>query len=226
MEGVALDWSSNPIHALYFACVGASEENKDGEVLIVNIDEIFDIDSEECGEINSFLKYRYNGEVDEGEHKLQKTLTQFSHNKKKYMFFKTKYFNDRIKKQQGYFSIYIDISEEEAQSVRKKILKDVIDNILKFLKTNQTIIKKEDEDRVKTKILLEYNKYTNVYDIERNVCNTIKELVTINPSIEDLQSHVNKEIRDSKFEEIKYKQHRMEDILFYQKHINIRIPKD
>lgn len=220
-----MDWTSNPIHALYFACVGASEENKDGGVLIVNIDEIYDIDSEECREINSFLKYRFNGEIVDGEQKLQKTLTQFSYNKKKYMFFKTKYFNDRIKNQQGYFSIYIDISEEEAQNVRKKILKDVLENILKYLKTHQTIIKKEDEDRIKIKILLEYNKYTNIHDIVRGICNTIKEVLTINRGVEDLQKHVYEEIRDSKFEEIKYKQHRMEDILIYQKHISICIPK-
>lgn len=163
-----IDWTSNTLHALYFAVTGSNEKNKDGEVLCVDIDKIHDIDSNEYKQINDFLMYRYEGNNFERleSNGVNKLLTEFSLDKKRYMFFKTKYFNDRIKRQQGYFSIYIDITEEEANDVRKRLLELSIDDIIKNLKKLDTGLVESDYENIRKIILKDvvskYNKYTEM----------------------------------------------------------------
>lgn len=58
-----LDWTTNPLHALYFACVSPRNQEKDGQVICVRPNDILDIDSNECSKINTFLEYRFTHNI-------------------------------------------------------------------------------------------------------------------------------------------------------------------
>lgn len=140
-----LDWTSNSLHALYFACVSKENENEDGAVFLVSVDNLIEIGSEEEDYIADFIKYKYlNGNNYENVFKFFDRITEEGIY---HYFFKTKYYNDRIRNQKGYFSIYFEQTEEEIKMIKNKKYNDIrfignnldlsevhINNILKKIK--------------------------------------------------------------------------------------------
>lgn len=122
-----VDWTSNPLHALYFATVNESAKDKDGSVCCVEIDKIYDEDTPEYSLIEEYFKNRIV-KNDEINMELIKILdTQ----KENYFFIRTKYYNKRIKNQQGFFSIYIDITDDESIRIKQIIWNNIKEEIFK-----------------------------------------------------------------------------------------------
>ncbi|XQY92149.1 FRG domain-containing protein [Metabacillus sp. HB246100] len=121
-----VDWTGNLFNAIYFACVSGKEElNKDGIVFALNGLEIIDVDSKVHSYIQNFLEYRYanNLDIDKG---LFPILHQILESDKNYIFFKTILSNERIKRQNGYFSICFEASESEANQFLKYQIREYI----------------------------------------------------------------------------------------------------
>src|SRR5690606_11737517 len=121
-----VDWTGNILNAIYFACVSGSDElSKDGAVFVMNCPEILDVDTETYNEIQSFLEYRYGNKLDKAEG-LFPILSKIYDSEKKYKFFKTRFSNERIKRQNGYFSICFEASDSEANSFLRFMLKSYL----------------------------------------------------------------------------------------------------
>lgn len=124
-----IDWTSNPLHALYFATSDKTVEGDDANIFAIKVDDIYDIDSEEYQMIDKYFANRYikNSDIE------MNFIRKLNSRDRKYYFIKTKYYNQRIKTQQGYFSIYIDIANEEVNAIKNKISQDITNLMIKEL---------------------------------------------------------------------------------------------
>ena len=103
-----LDWSYNPLIALYFAVEKNSNSDKDGEVILAHPRKIYEPDTDEIEALSTYLDKVYHNKNNLNEKiKLFHLL-----NCNKYMFFCVAQSNDRIQAQAGLFSITLDISDE------------------------------------------------------------------------------------------------------------------
>lgn len=101
-----LDWTYNPLVALYFA-VEQYHEN-DGEVIVAYPHEIYEPDSEVTKSLSRYLNMTYHtGDIFEEEMNLFRLLRCGDD-----MFFCVAESNERIQVQAGLFSIHIDFSKE------------------------------------------------------------------------------------------------------------------
>lgn len=134
-----LDWTSNSLHALYFACVSKENENKDGAVYIVKIESIVELGTDEEKHIANFLEYKYlNSDMRKND--VLTFLDSINSSNEHHYFFKTKYYNDRIRSQKGYFSIYFEQTEAEINEFRNQTLKD-FENICNGQQLNMDYVK-------------------------------------------------------------------------------------
>lgn len=212
-----LDWTGNSLHALYFACVSKENENKDGAVYIVNVDSIVELGTEEEKNIANFLEYKYlNSDIRKND--VLTFLDSINRSNEHHYFFKTKYYNDRIRSQKGYFSIYFEQTEAEVSQFKNQTLdefesfcnkeqlnmnyvRSLIDkiNLLRFPLFNQAAI-----DSKVSEILQEfpYNE-----SVKHTLEGEIKKV------LEKLNTKVNRP-------------HDMNKILSKDNHIRVLIPKE
>lgn len=206
-----VDWTGNIFNAIYFACVSGREElSKDGLVFVMNCPEILDEDSETYTDIKSFLEYRYGKKInmDEG---LFKILSKIYDTKKKYKFIKTRFSNERIKRQNGYFSVCFEASNNEAISFLRYKLKD-------YLKRNNSNVPDHSLDRIVERISIPLDE-----SIMETVCNLVESYndMTLSDNQIDLEGFKEAMVR---FRDIIPFEHVMNDIQKHDQHIKIIIP--
>ncbi|MEK5208094.1 FRG domain-containing protein [Psychrobacillus sp. FSL H8-0510] len=205
-----VDWTGNIFNAIYFACVsGSTELSKDGIVFVVNCPEILDVDTESYEDIKSFLEFRYGNKSDiiEG---LFPILSKIYESDKKYKFFKTRFTNERIKRQNGYFSICFEASDHEANIFFKYMLKD-------YLKRNNSNVPVQNIDKFVDIITIPLDES----DIE-HICQKVEGYNSIETEhqidLDGLKEALNR------FRNIKPFDHVMNDIQKQDQHIKIIIP--
>ncbi|WP_440970906.1 FRG domain-containing protein [Peribacillus frigoritolerans] len=204
-----VDWTGNIFNAIYFACVSGSEDlSKDGIVFVMDCPEILDEDSETYKDIQSFLKYRYGYKDDVDA--IFPILSKIYESDKKYKFLKIRLSNERIKRQNGYFSICFEASEDEAYGFLKYMLNE-------YLKRNNSNVPDQHLDKVVDIIKIPLD--ASVMD---RICQQVEgynAIATEHPI--DLAGL--KEALD-RFRGIKPFDHIMNDIQKHDQHIKIIIP--
>lgn len=218
-----LDWTSNALHSIYFACVNKANLKKDGAIYLIYPEKVVDIASEEEKDIVMFLKHKYLGREDKNvvDFFLQINRANINH-----YFFKTKYFNERIKNQKGYFLIYFDQNEEITEILKRNLIKE-----LKRIFSEESItLKSKSEELIK-----EINKLPPFATEE----NRRKEIeVLVGKILEDIKPIDFREEGDKKKEELKGKAikisidmhknvirgHKMDSVLNNHTYMKIRIP--
>ncbi len=205
-----VDWTGNMFNAIYFACVSGIEElSKDGVVFVMNCPEILDVDSETYKDIQSFLKYRYGIKLDMAEG-LFPILSKIYDSEKKYKFIKTRFSNERIKRQNGYFSISFEASYSEANSLLKYMLKN-------FLKRNNSNIPDRSLDNIIEKIRIPLDE--SVMELIVKQVEAYNDIATESQiDIDGLKEAMNR------FRDVKPFDHAMNNIQKYDQHIKIIIP--
>ena len=214
-----MDWTSNPLHALYFATVNVSEKNSDGMVLNLSPERIIEVDTEEYNDLNTFLANRYRLDNKMEATEINRVLQESSDANKGYLFFKAKYSNSRIKAQQGYFSIYRDIISDEIQSLRESKANIIEGQIQKYLKG-----KFDRGTSTKVKHIILNN--TNIEEM----LNEIEEKINLefNPGeeLQEVKEYIKGVIETSKISTIVNKEQCMTEILKYESYVKIMIQSD
>lgn len=217
-----LDWTENSLHALYFACVSEGSIKENGKVYYIKSPEIININSEETEFIEHFLRYKYLHINPENiKESVLNHLKKIAFNNKRYVFFKTKYYNNRIKSQQGCFSIYYEQSIDEAIAVRECLLDELKQNDLNFSSY---------KGRIDTEVLKGISDSFTAF-----IKNGKFDSYLINQEIDFVKGKLNKEnpIEKNLIEELEgwlkniskvvEKKHRMDDIVDYDNQIQIII---
>lgn len=216
-----VDWTENKLHALYFSCVSKENELSDAAVYMVSLEETIILNDNEDNLVESFVEYRFKGRHDLTDN-LEDFLFTLSREKKKYKFFKTKYYNDRIRTQKGLFSIYFEVYPDEADALLKSKLKSLLTN---FIKSKKITFNPNDFNDfiVNAKV-----PFTNQY-IEKFLEYFKNELSSYNKSL--TLDRIDKLTGDLKLAlidltSIDHYPHKMNEILTYEKHLKIVIPSE
>lgn len=107
-----LDWSKNPLIPLFFACLESRNDNgtlNDGKVFFYK-PTVHEFDSEIYKEISKYLSEDFNSFKLSNESKVL-LADIIRRSLPKTIFIESTYENQRLKAQQGLFSIYIDIKD-------------------------------------------------------------------------------------------------------------------
>ncbi|WP_290750151.1 FRG domain-containing protein [Exiguobacterium sp. UBA3968] len=131
-----VDWTENKLLSLFFACVSKENEENDGAIFIVINNKKIEVIDETKAEFEDFLKYRFSNDKTLPE-SVGRFLLTLMKNGKQYYFFKTRYYNDRIRIQKGLFSIYFEVLTDEADSILKNQLREILK---KFQEENSEIL--------------------------------------------------------------------------------------
>ncbi|UAL47732.1 FRG domain-containing protein [Sutcliffiella horikoshii] len=204
-----VDWTSNIFNAIYFACVSGMEDlSKDGAVFLMDCPEILNVDSETYKDIQSFLEYRY-GYKDDVE-AIFPILSKVYESDKKYKFIEIRLSNERIKRQNGYFSLCFEASEDEANGFLKYMFNE-------YLKRNNSNVPDQHLDKVVDLIRIPLDN-----SIRDPICHRVEEYNSI-ASEHPIDLEGLKEALD-RFSSIKPFTHIMNDIQKHDQHIKIIIP--
>lgn len=215
-----LDWTENALHALYFACVSQENMSKNGKVIMVNAPVISNIDIATNNVINNFLKFKYLNNKDLFTQHITHLATL---NEKRYLFFKTRHYNERIKSQKGCFSIYFEQSAEEARFIRKNLFSEYKEHL-----QQDESYKQVDKERL-NKVFREIDKEISKLEIKPyDVTNFLKQItpdedaslaekLVLNKTIDYLKQKIFK-VRELK--------HCMDDILGYEETLSFIIEKE
>lgn len=206
-----VDWTGNLLNAIYFSCVsGLAERTRDGAVFMVNAPDIIEVDSDVYLDIAKFLKYRFTNQltIEEG---LFDIFTRIFEDKKNYKFFKTRYTNERIKRQDGYFSICFERNEEEALSFLKFMIKG-------YFKRNYEAISDDAIENITKEIQMPFSEATaNTLCEQARNFNLYSE-TGVKIEIENLKEALNR------FSSINSIDHIMNSIQINEQHLKIVIP--
>lgn len=205
------DWTGNLFNAIYFACVSGEENlSKDGIVFAINCSEIMDVDSEVYKDINAFLKYRYSNTLDIAEG-LFPIFSQIFESEKKYIFFKTRLSNERIKRQNGYFSICFEATHSEANEFLRYKLRE-------YIKRNNNNVPDPTVDKLTAEIEIPIE--NSIID---HICQLVDNYNSIAPEQIDIDGLKEALVR---FRKIKPINHIMNEIQEHDQHIKLIIPSD
>jgi len=206
-----VDWTGNLFNGIYFACVSGEDEfSQDGVVFATDSSEIIDVDSDVYSDIKAFLEYRYANKIDVVEG-LFPIFSQIYELDKNYIFFKTRLSNERIKRQNGYFSICFEANESEANEFLRYKLKE-------YLKRNNNTVPDQTIDRLTSdiKIPLEDSIIEHIIKLIENYNSIAPEQINIDGLKEAL----------IRFRKIKPFNHVMNEIQEHDQHIKLIIPSD
>jgi hypothetical protein len=147
-----LDWSENPMTALFFAVSGSID--KDGYVIVSEPDDIFDFNEKEYEDLSNILDsiYSKNVEIDKVLDKLndRKFINDLiSQEKNNFFFINPIYGNDRIRSQAGLFSLSLLINQYDFNQIKKNLFDNMIKN-------QEAIIKSELENEYDGKSIDKY----------------------------------------------------------------------
>lgn len=215
-----VDLSSNPLKSLYFAVVNDSNKDNDGKVFCIKANKIYEEKSPEYVLIDEYLNNRFSDKSEINKELVNKLI----YNEENYFFIKTKYYNNRIRNQQGLFTIYIDISENEKEYIENNIKPIIIkDNISKFIREQGYSDKENFSDKRIEEII-------NARDIPKEKMDKIVKYLeeVLSVKVEQQQKDLLKEIFESariKLSEI-VKENNIDVILEKEPILNIIIPSE
>ncbi|MBU3072831.1 FRG domain-containing protein [Clostridium estertheticum] len=223
-----IDWTTNCLNALYFATVSPSEDTKDGTIFCVSANKVHEIESSKYKQVEDFIKYRYF-EKNNLTQNIEDILIEYAIDSKNTVFFKTAYSNDRIRNQEGIFSIFIDITEDEAKYLVNKRLQKILSEIIKKLMHDDEISSIE-EEKVNRLIKLDIESMTHRIEDKENIYKTFLARLVENCSSkidkEKLRTTLFNELDRACLEKIKSKKHKMSSILQNEKSIKIIVQSD
>lgn len=193
-----VDWTGNILNALYFACVSSKEDmSKDGSVFMMSFSDIVDIGVEEHEEIQAFFKYKYgkNLSISEGLFPILKKI--YDNNKQNYQIIKTILTNDRIRSQDGYFSICFEAKEEEVTEFLiykvtdyiQRNNKNIPDKVLTALSKKIQVPFDENTQKEIFRDISQYTEYTKDTEIDLvKLREALERFQTILPIKHDMNS--------------------------------------
>jgi hypothetical protein len=206
-----VDWTGNIFNALYFACVSGEEnQKKDAVVFAINNPETVDFNSDVYKEISAYIEYRYECKLtfEEG---LIPIYSRIYESDKNYFFIKTRFYNERIKRQNGFFSICFETDEKEALDFYKYKIEDYLNRNHPFLSVDQVEKLKEE-----IKFPFDEGQIAKFYESIANYNSFAKNTEEIHmPSLREALE---------RFKNIKPIEHCMNQIQIQEQHIKIIIP--
>lgn len=116
-----MDWSTSPLHALYFACYGSSN-TENAKVICLSKSTLYTERSSDYDKnlINDFLEQRYTNQI--SENLLEKLYTLIFTHKKNIVFINPANYNDRLKSQLGVFTLHINLNFSEFKDIFNKYI--------------------------------------------------------------------------------------------------------
>lgn len=156
-----LDWSENPMTALFFSVSGNTD--KDGYVIVSEPDDIFDFNEKEYEDLSKILDsiYSRDVEIDKVLDKLnnKKFINDLiSQEKNNFFFINPIYGNDRIRSQAGLFSLSLLINQYDFNQIKETL----VENMLKKQESNiKNKLKSGYEKELIDKYIEIFFQYTN-----------------------------------------------------------------
>lgn len=227
-----MDWTSNPLYALYFGVESRECKNDDGVIFNIIPDNILEVDEEANEDLNIFLEKRYNLNYKFDKTEFNRVLENLISTNKEYLFFKAIYSNDRIKAQQGYFSVYIDIKMDEYESIVEKKYILILEEIEKYInekfkRSESSTIRGLIHSIKKGEIKRELGQNLKQCPIFEEIKSNIKTEYRLNETdLAEYDDKVNTIIENSKIYKIKDREHCMSNLLKNESYVKIIIKKD
>lgn len=119
-----LDWTSNPLISLFFAV--SENEDKDAYVFAHIAEKIYNFNDEVYRNISIILEdYFKVNNITESDKEVHAFIKDIMEKNQNYIFIETTYNNSRIRAQQGYFSILLEIRDKYIKYLKKGIIDSV-----------------------------------------------------------------------------------------------------
>ncbi len=201
-----LDWTNNPLIALFFSC---EDNSVDGRIFSYQPSEILQFDSNNYENLSKYLEEDFNGKS------LSKNTISFLLElcrRGRLLFIESPYENDRIRAQRGLFSIYVDIKEKYLSALQKEIIEQCYEKFAKNLKTYFTpnlfseTVKKSDMFKLEDELKKPLGDETNSFDEEienikkhlkdTNYYNLSKNTYKLDTNANDVQFIIKKEKKE------------------------------
>lgn len=121
-----LDWTSNPMSALFFSLSDLKSTDKDSKVYCVKPNNIYDFYNTKYNSIRAIIEDEVGiSKLEEDklkEYVVDILLPIASNKTKEYIYIETPFYNERIKAQQGFFSIFMEVKQKHIDMLKKYIL--------------------------------------------------------------------------------------------------------
>lgn len=189
-----LDWTINPLSALFFSVSDLNEIDNDSKVYCINADNICCFNSKEYSDIEKIVDRELELNInnnDELKNEIINILKPIALGKKsEFVFIETPFYNERIKAQQGFFSIFMEIKERYITLIREDILIKIlgnepdlieelknqnlnaidIDNLMKYIeiKSNNRAMSNEKKEKIREEIIKSNVMNITTTNIEKN----------------------------------------------------------